>query len=171
MDVLHQIIYHINDIAAKNKFHQFVHKPADLYKLNVAFIHQPEEYTIILILHVPIVEADHLLTLYEFVSLPIHFDFSANISVMLEVGQADLIAIGDTNSFETLSSSDLANCKHLGVSFFCEGCTILKTNDQRPTIVHDLFLASAMLIKVNCKFQISETREKIFSLGNNTWLV
>jgi hypothetical protein len=121
MDVLHQIIYHINDIAAKNKFHQFVHKPADLYKLNVAFIHQPEEYTIILILHVPIVEADHLLTLYEFVSLPIHFDFSANISVVPEVGQADLIAIGDTNSFETLSYSDLANCKHLGVTFFCEG--------------------------------------------------
>jgi hypothetical protein len=25
--------------------------------------------------------------------------------------------------------------------------------------------------KANCKFQISDTREKIFSLGNNTWLV
>jgi len=34
-----------------------------------------------------------------------------------------------------------------------------------------LFLASSTLIKNNCKFQISETKEKIFSLGNNTWLV
>ncbi len=77
---------------------------------------------------------------------------------------------GDTNSFQTLSSSDLANCKRLGVTFFCEGCTVLKTS-----IVHNcmgsLFLASATLIRANCKFRISETREKVFSLGNNTWLV
>ena len=93
----------------------------------------------------PFVEADHLLTLYEFVSLSIHFDFSANISVVPEVGRADLIAISDTNSFQTLSSSDLANCKCLGVTFFCEGRTVLKTN-----IVHNcmgsLFLTSATLI-------------------------
>jgi hypothetical protein len=42
-------------------------------------------------------------------------------------------------------------------------------------IVHEclgsLFLASSTLIKANCKFQISDTREKIFRLGNNTWLV
>jgi hypothetical protein len=47
---------------------------------------------------------------------------------------------------------------------------VLKTN-----IVHDcmgsLFLATSTLIKANCKFPISDTREKIFSLGNTTWLV
>ncbi len=170
MDVLDQIIHHIDDIAASNQFKKFVHEPADLYKLDASFIHRPEENTIILILHVPFVEADYLLTLYEFVSLPIDFNFIANISVVLEVGRADLIAIGDTNTFQTLSSSDLAGCKRLGATFFCEGRTVLKTN-----IVNDcmgsLFLASATLIKANCKFRISDTREKIFSLGNNTWLV
>jgi len=170
VDVLNQIITHINDIAGRNNYHKFVHEPADLYNLDVSFIHRPEEQTIILILHVPFVEADHLLTLYEFVSLPIHFNFSANISVVPEVGRADLIAIGDTNSFQTLSSSDLAACKRLGQTFFCEGRTVLKTN-----IVHDcmgsLFLATSTLIKANCKFWISDTQEKIFNLGNNTWLV
>jgi hypothetical protein len=107
-DVLNQIIHHINDIANKNNYNKFVHEPANLYNLEVSFIHQPEEHTIILILHVPFVEADHLLMLYEFVSLPIFFNFSSNISVVPEVGQADLLAIGDTNSFQTLSSSDLA---------------------------------------------------------------
>ena len=85
VDVLNQIITHINDIAGRNNYHKFVHEPADLYNLDVSFIHRPEEQTIILILHVPFVEADHLLTLYEFVSLPIHFNFSANISVVPEV--------------------------------------------------------------------------------------
>jgi hypothetical protein len=148
-----------------------VHEPAYLYNLEVSFIHRPKENTIILILHVPFVEADHLLTLYEFVSLPIHFNFSSNISVMLEVGRADLLTIGDTNLLQMLSSSELANCRCLGTTFFCEGKTVLKTN-----IIHDcmgsLFLASSTLIKkANCKFRISDTREKIFSLDNNTWLV
>ncbi len=144
-----------------------MHKPADLYKLEVSFIHRPEEHTIILILHVPFVEAEQLLPLHEFVSLPIHFNFSANISVVPDVGKADLIAIGDTETFQTLSSSDLAGCRWL---VFCEGRSVVKTN-----LVHDclrsLFLASSTLIKANCKFQISDTREKIFSLGNKTWLV
>jgi hypothetical protein len=169
-DVLHQIIYHIDEIANKNHFQKFVHEPADLYKLEVSFIHRPEDQTIILILHVPFVETEQLLPLYEFVSLPIHFNFSANISVVPDVGRADLIAIGDTETFQTLSSSDLAGCRRLGQTFFCEGSSVLKTN-----LVHDclrsLFLGTATLIKANCKFRISDTREKIFHLGNNTWLV
>jgi hypothetical protein len=32
-------------------------------------------------------------------------------------------------------------------------------------------LGSSTLIKNNCKFRIATTREKIYSLGNNTWLV
>ncbi len=150
-DVLNQIIYHINDIASRNNYNKFVHKPANLYNLEVSFIHRPEEHTIILIQHVPFVEADHLLTLYEFVFLPIHFNLSSNISIVPEVGRVDVLAIGDTNSFQTLSSSDLANCRCLGTTFFCEGRTVLKTN-----IIHDcmgsLFLGSSTLIKANCKF-------------------
>jgi hypothetical protein len=68
------------------------------------------------------------------------------------------------------SSSDLAGCRRLRQTFFCEGRSILKTN-----LVHNclgsLFLGTATLIKANCKFRISDTLEKIFSLGNNTWLV
>jgi hypothetical protein len=79
--------------------------------------------------------------------------------------------MGNTETFQTLSSSDLASCKCLGSTFFGEGqMTVFKTN-----IVNDcmgsLFLASSMLIKANCKFWIWDTREKIFCLGNNTWLV
>ncbi len=162
-DVLHQIIYHINDIANKNHFHKFIHEPADLYKLEVSFIHRPEDQTIILILHVPFVEAEQLLPLNEFVSLPIHFNFSANISVMPDVGRADLIAIGDTETFQTLSSSDLVGCRRLGQTFFCEGHPVLKTN-----LVHDclgsLFLGTATLIKAKCKFRISDTRERFLAL-------
>jgi hypothetical protein len=170
VDVLDTIVHHIKDTAAKNKFHNFVHQPSDLYKLETSFIHRPEESTVILILHVPYVETENLLPLYEFISLPIYFNFSSNVSVLPDVGKQDLIVIGNTEAFQTLSSSDLANCKRMGKTFFCEGRSVLQTN-----IVNDclgsLYLGSSTLIKNNCKFRIATTREKIYSLGNNTWLV
>jgi hypothetical protein len=91
--------------------------------------------------------------------------------VIPDVGNQDLIAIGNTEAFQMLSSSDLANCKHLlGKTFFCEGRSVLQTN-----IVNDFlgsfYLGSSTLIKNNCKFRIDSTREKIYSLGNNTWIV
>ncbi len=102
--------------------------------------------------------------------LPIYFNFYSNVPVIPDIGKSDLIAIGNTEAFQTLSSSNLANCKCLGKKFFCEGCSILQTN-----IIYNclgsLYLGSTTLIKLNCKFQIDSTREKIYSLGNNTWLV
>jgi hypothetical protein len=167
---LDTIVHHIKDTVAKNKFHSFIHQSSDLYKLETSFIHCPEESTIILILHVPYVETKNLLPLYKFISLPIYFNFSSKVSVILDVGKQDLIAIGNTEAFQMLSSSDLANCKRLGKTFFCEGRSVLQTN-----IVNDclgsLYLGSSTVIKNNCKFRIDSTREKIYSLGNNTWIV
>jgi hypothetical protein len=169
VDVLETIVHPTKDTAAKNKFHNFIHQTSDLYKLLTSFIHRPEEHTVILTLHVPYVETENLLPLYEFISLPIYFSFSSNISVIPDVGKQDLITIGNTKAFQTLSSSDLANCKRPGNTFFCEGRSVLQTN-----IVDDclgsLYLRSATLIKHNCKFRIDSTWEKIYSLGYNTWL-
>jgi hypothetical protein len=170
IDVLDTIVHHIKDTAAKNKFHNFIHQPSDLYKLETSFIHRPEEYTVILILHVPYVETENLLPLYKFISLPIYFNFSSNVSVIPDIGKQDLIAIGNTEAFQTLSSSDLANCKRLGKTIFCEGCSVLQTNIVSDCLC-SLHLGSSTLIKSNCKFRIDSTREKIYSLGNNTWLV
>jgi hypothetical protein len=157
-------------MAAKNKFHNFIHQPSDLYKLETSFIHHLEEYTVILILHIPYVKKENLLPLYEFISLPIYFNFSLNVSIILDVGKQDFIATGNTEAFQTLSSSDLANCKRLGKTFFYKGRSILQTNIVNNCL-GSLYFGSTTLIKNNCKFRIDSTREKVYSLGNNTWIV
>jgi hypothetical protein len=121
VDVSETILHHIKDTAANSKFNDFIHQPSNLYKLETSFIHRPEEQTVILILHVPFVEAENLLPLYEFISLIIYFNFSSNVSIIPDIRKTDLIAIGNTEAFQTLSTSDLANCKCLGKTFFCEG--------------------------------------------------
>jgi hypothetical protein len=125
---------------------------------------------VIIILHVPFVETENLLPLFEFISLPIYFNFTANVSVIPDVGKADLIAIGNTEAFQTLSTSDLANCKRLGNTFFCDGRSVLQTNIVENCL-GSLYLGSSSLIKANFKFHIDSTREKIYNLGNNTWVV
>jgi hypothetical protein len=76
VNVLETIVHDIKDMAATNKFHNFIHQPSELYKLETSLIHRP----IILILLVLYVEAENLLPLYEFISLPIYFNFSSKIS-------------------------------------------------------------------------------------------
>jgi hypothetical protein len=110
-DVLTTIVQHIKNVPNNNQFHNVIHEAADLNKPDVSFIHHLEEQTVILILHVPFVEAKNLLSLYEFVSLPVHFNFSSNISIVIEVDGADLTAIGNTNLFQMLLPSDLTSCK------------------------------------------------------------
>jgi len=39
VDVLETILHHIKDTAANNKFHNFIHQPSYLYKLETSFIH------------------------------------------------------------------------------------------------------------------------------------
>jgi hypothetical protein len=64
----------------------------------------------------------------------------------------------------------LANCKRLGNTFFCDGRSVLQTNIVENCL-GSLYLGSSSLIKANCKFCIDSTREKIYNLGNNTWVV
>jgi len=157
-DVLNTIVIHIKDIANKNNYNNFIHQPADLYELETSFIHWLEEQTVVIILLVLFVENENLLLLYEFFLLPIHFKFSANLSVVPEVGQNDLIAIGNTETFQTLSSSDpnsfIIGPKlfHHRTTFFCE-CQMVFINTHRSRLV-GLPLPG-----------------QIISLGNNTWLV
>jgi len=61
----------------------------------------------ILILHVPMVSNANPLDLYEFLPLPIHFNFATNILVTPDVGAINLLTISHSKSFQTISSSDL----------------------------------------------------------------
>jgi hypothetical protein len=123
-----------------------------------------------LILHVPMVANSNLLDLYEFLPLPIHFDFAANISITPDMGQTNLLAIGHSQSFQAISSTDLHTCMHLGDTFFCKGRKVMETNLKRSCL-GALYMANSNSIQNHCRFKIAEAREKIFELSENTWAV
>ncbi len=112
----------------------------------------------------------NLLDLNEFLPLPIHFNFASNISITLNVGQTNLLAIGHSQSFQAISSTDLHACLHLGDTFFCKGRKVMETS-LKKSCLGALYMANSNSIQNHCRFKIAEAREKIFELSENTWAV
>jgi len=74
----------------------------------------------------------------------------------------NIIAIGHSKSYQTLSTSNLQNYLRLVDTFFCKGRYVLLTYLAK-TCIGWLYLANANTIKRRLKFIIGDAREKIFS--------
>ena len=93
-EALLKIVKYVNEIVQKSDLLSFIHQPSDLFLVETLYIYKPDEKTFMLVLHVPLVTPHNLMPLYEFIPLPVYFSFSGNVSVTLEVGTNNLIAVG-----------------------------------------------------------------------------
>jgi hypothetical protein len=82
----------------------------------------------VIILHVPLVKPDNLMPLYEFILMPVHFNFSGKVSVTPDVGINNMITVGHYESYQTLSSSDLQNSIKMGETYFSKERNVLLTD-------------------------------------------
>ncbi len=171
-DVLDEILNHTLSVAKKRSMVSFVNYASDLFQVEVSHLFDPKTLQFTLIVHIPLVSNTNLLELYEFLPLPIHFNFSANISITPDVGQNNLLAIGHSKSFQTISSSDLHSCLHLRDTFFCKGRKVMETS-LKKSCLGSLYLANSNsdAIQNTCKFKVAEASEQIFELAENTWAV
>jgi hypothetical protein len=108
--------------------------------------------------------------LFKFIPLPVYFNFSSNVTVTPEVGPKNMIAVGHSESYQLLSSSDLQNCNKLGDTYFCKGRNVLLT-DLTKTCLGTLYLADHTNIQTRCKFTVDGAQEKIFRLDSHTYVV
>ena len=140
-DVLDGIIEHVTAVAKKKNLVPFVTFASDLFQIEVSHLYNPAKNEFTLILHVPMVANSNLLNLYEFMPLPIHFNFAANISITPDVGQTNLLTIRHSQSFQAISSTDLHACLHLGDTFFCKGRKVMET-DLKRSCLGSLYMAN-----------------------------
>jgi hypothetical protein len=127
-DVMDEILNHTLSVAKKRNMVSFVNYASDLFQVEVSHLFDSKTLQFTLIVHIPLVSNYNLLELYEFLPLPIHFNFSSNVSITSDIGQNNLLAIGHSKSFQTISSSDLHSCLHLGDTFFCKGRKVMETS-------------------------------------------
>jgi len=139
-EALVEAVKYINKIARNSDLLSFVHQPSDLFLVETSYIYKPDKKTFVLVLHFPLVTPHNLMPLYEFIPLPVHFNFSGNVSVTLEVGTTNMIAVGHSQSYQLLSSMDLQSCNKMGETYFCKGMNILLA-DLTKTCLGALYLA------------------------------
>jgi hypothetical protein len=97
--------------------------------------------------------------------LPIHFNFTVNISITPDVGQASLLTIRHSKSFQLTPAQIYTHASTSETSSFArEGETSLKRS-----CLGALYLANAKMNLTASNFKLIEAREKIFELAENTW--
>jgi hypothetical protein len=80
LDVLDKILNHTLSMARKRNIVSFVNYASVLFQVEVSHLYNPKTLQFTLIVHIPLISNAYLLELYEFLPLPIHFNFSANVS-------------------------------------------------------------------------------------------
>jgi hypothetical protein len=163
----HDILDHMTHVAKKKNLLPFVKFTSDLFQIEVSHLYTPATNKFLLILHIPMVSNTNLLNLYEFLPLLIHFNFATNISITLDVGSTNLLAIGHSQSFHTISSLGLHACLHLRDTFFCKERKVMETSLKRSCL-GALYMANSESIQTHCHFKITKAREKFFELSENT---
>ncbi len=170
LDALLEIVCYVNEVATNSDMLSFIHKLSDLFLVETSYVYKPDEKTYVLILHVPLVTPHNLMPLFEFIPLPVYFNFTSNVTVTPEVGPNNMIAIGHSESYQLLSSSDLQDCNKLGDTYFCKGRNVL-LKDLTKTCLGALYLADHSNIQIKCKFTVDGAQEKILRLDSHTYVV
>ncbi len=168
-EALTEIVKHVNEIPQNSDLLSFVHQPSDLFLVETSYIYKLDKFFCSGAPH-PSGHSTQLMLLYEFTPLPVHFNFSGNISVTPELGFANMIAVWHSQLYQLLSSMDLQSCNKMGETYFCKGRNVLLT-DLTKTCLGALYFADAKNIQGQCKFSIGGAQEKIFCLDSNTYVV
>jgi hypothetical protein len=100
-DVLDSIIKHVIQVA---KLVPFVKFASDLFQIEDSHLYTLATNEFTLILHILMVSNTNLLNLYQFLPLPIHFNFATNILISPDVGTTNLLTIGHSQSFQTITT-------------------------------------------------------------------
>ena len=121
----YKIVRYVNEVAANSDILSFIHKPSDLFLIETSYVYKSDEKTFVLVLHVPLVTPHNLMPLFEFIPLPVYFNFISNVTITPEVSPNNMIAVGHSESYQLLSSSDSQDCNQMGDTYFCKGRNVL----------------------------------------------
>lgn len=170
IDALRAIVKHSKDVAKERGLINFITSPSDLYNIPVSSVWHPFEQKFVLILHIPLVNPTNMMDLKQYIPLPLIHNSTANFTLTADPGAHDLIAIGNTKLFKTMPSAELANCLHLGETFFCKGRRELRTDIDQDCLAA-LHFGTTAHIKEQCQFRITKTKEMVFEITENSWIV
>ncbi len=167
---LESIVSYAKDLASKKGLQNFIQHTSDLYQLETSFLYNPDNKTFITILHIPLVRQENLLKMYKYLPMPLNSQLTSNHSLMPNVGNMDIIAVGDQETYKVLSDSDLHLCRRLANTHFCKNSNVVSIN-RRATCLSSIFTADPESTRQQCKFKVSPTEEAVYQKAKNEYTV
>jgi hypothetical protein len=192
MSLLHESV--INTAASRN-LQVLPTRPQDYFQLDLSYIRSGKD--VLMILHVPCVTKNHLLSIYKYIPFPyptFHTTFSDtfdqsfihsvsdvlartndSVSSLFLIPETEMIAIGRTSlqgqaQFKLISNSDLAGCVKRNHIYLCEKHQVLQTN-LAGTCLGALYLQHEGGVIENCQIKRKPVRETVYQLNANEHLI
>jgi len=191
MQVLQQAIQN----TARSKYLQIIPtQPTDFFQLDTSYLRIDNE--VLIILHVPCLTSNQMLTLYRYVPFPYpvstnhrlssdphpsihntndilsrHF---RNRSSLFFLPETELIAVGrnnnNNNRYQLVSQAILAGCIQQNHIFLCDRHQVLR-KDLAGSCLGALFLQNQQGVIENCKVAYKPLRETVYQLSTNDHLI
>ena len=189
MAALHESVH---NTAATRNLQVLPTRPQDYFQLDLSYIRSGKD--VLMILHVPCVTTNHLLSIYKYIPFPypithatvfdpdyIHYVSDAlsrqndTTSSLFFIPETEMIAIGRASSlgasqFKLISNSDLASCVKRNHIFLCEKHQVLQTN-LPGTCLGALYLQHEGGVIENCQLKRKPVRETVYQLNANDHLI
>jgi hypothetical protein len=78
----------------------YVTKITDLFQIPLSYVYQPNNRTVALLFHVPLVKQEYLLNLSLYLPFPLTHNLSPNHSLTPSVGQNNILAYSGFDTFK-----------------------------------------------------------------------
>ena len=153
--------------AKDSKYLLLTRFPSDLFQLELSYLFDGKD--VVLFLHVPMVPADSLLTLYRLKPFPIPF---SDTMALLPRPQSSLLALSSSipRSMTHIEHSDLVDCHQVNQVYLCERHGVLN-NHIKSSCLGALFEQDIPVAQQICDLELVPYKESVLQLKNNWFLI
>ena len=180
------------NVAKERGYHLMPERISDYFQIEVSYLRKGDD--ILIMMHVPCIIHDQLLTVYKYVPLPFPIPKflttdsatiadlisgrSSNVSqigkqemdALIIVPEMEIIAVGRSDKFKVLSQTDLAACIKRNKIYLCEKHQVLHTNLQ-ASCLGSIYSNFEQGIKENCKLERKQLKETVYQLSPTDHLI
>ena len=182
----------IQAVAEQRGYTLLPERLSDYFQLEASYLRQGKD--ILIMLHVPCILHDQMLTIYRYVPFPyplptqvstdhttlqerltnstadnpkspeVDSEMGENVDAVLLIPEAEMIAVGKERKYKILSQGDLAACIKRNRVYLCEKHQVLHT-DLANSCLGSIFDRNEKGVRDNCKLERKRLRETVYQLS------
>ena len=182
----------ISDIATERGYTLLPERLADYFQLEASYLRDGKDINILL--HVPCIIHEQLLTIYKYIPLPFpipRLTFASHTTIqdlidkrttnntvpygdhmdaLIIKPEAEMIAVSNKEKFQIITEGDLAACIKRNRIYLCEQHQVLHT-DLTNSCLGSIYANFEKGIKDNCKLERKKLLETVYQLNANEYLI